>query len=198
MTNAQWTTRESITGKKPAALLLSVPAANMHLRKTERLAVSGEEAVIQGMHRSLFHHLLSEALAFMHTLSIWSQIAHWYSEVLISFWKCDGKGFRQQLLSFFFFFKSFCWLRRSHYPVPSWWIREGEEGCHMCTFMHTHTQHAPRVEKRGLGRLQQYQHHLISVNTGALCRDWSHVSSMCACAWTSLVQHLVTQHCAWR
>ena len=37
--------------------------------------------------------LLTEALPFMHTHSNRSQIAHWYSEVLISSWKCDGKRF---------------------------------------------------------------------------------------------------------
>lgn len=155
--------------------------------------MSGEEAVIHSMCLSLFYHLFSEALPFMHTLSNSSQIAHWYSEVLISSWKSDGKRFlpaaplstvcHSSPDSFWFFFFFFCWVRLSHYPVSSWWKGMVVVTC-APSHTHAHTEWNPtrvrekkKEEKkaRSLGRLQQYQHHLISVNTGALCHGWTHV-----------------------
>lgn len=89
--------KSSISEKKPAKLLLFWLGANTHLRMTEKVRDLLYEwwRGCDSQHALLIisPSLLTEALPFMHTHSNWSQIAHWYSEVFISSWKCDGKRF---------------------------------------------------------------------------------------------------------
>lgn len=111
--------------------------------------------------------LLTEALPFMHTRSNWSQIAHWYSEVLISSWNMTVKGSasssplcsRSSSTSFRLFFLlsqteslSSLFLGR----VEGNWRMRGVGSLSHVTQTHTQETISSTRGKGGLGRLQQY------------------------------------------
>lgn len=142
------------------------------------------EAVIHSMRPSLFHRLFWRERYIRTCTHTCVQVSgHRLHRDLTSCLKCDRRkgelGEPSPCSSSSF--NSFCWVKPNHYLASSWrWERALSHAITPPPAPKNAQTHTNRSQYSPLAyeRLQQYQHHLISVSSGALYLGQSRVCNL--------------------